>query len=626
MPRARAAPSPPPAHRRPADAGRQHPAGASPPPAAAPRLPPLASRCRARRTRLVLRDEVEREAVATRGDRRADAQVDLDSLARRHGRGQRRAEAVPENRVSALVEPVVGRHDVLAQAAAPAFSTSKRARPRTPARGGSSVHARKRATSGAGTRLVYAPCPSLSSSVPAWLERVERTPVWFMRQAGRSLPEYRALRERHSFFEVAHTPELCAEVTLQPVRRHGVDAAVMFADIMTRSSAWASTSSSSRASERVIDRPIRTAADVDRLRVPDAEEAFAPVLDAVRLVRGELQPERAVIGFCGGPFTVAGYLVEGRPSRDHVAGRSSFVLRAGRLARTAGEARRDLRGLRAGEGARRSRRDAAVRLVGGRSLPARLRRAGRAPLRRGSSARSACRRFTSERHRRPPAEHAGRRRRRDRRRLADRPRPGVDEIGHDRGVQGNLDAALLLGPFERVAEPRRGSSPVPRPSRPHLQPGPRRAPETDPEPSRAWSSSCAPRQPARYARARDHEWCDRRRAGEPPLSRLSAARPRLLKEVFVARARSRGTDVWALRDVSFSVEPGEAVGLVGRNGSGKTTLLRLIAGIIEPTSGRVDGRRAASAAPRARCRLPPRVHRPRERLPERLDPRPQARA
>src|SRR5437870_13783946 len=64
-------------------------------------------------------------------------------------------------------------------------------------------------------------------------EPVERTPVWFMRQAGRSLPEYRALRERHSFFELASTPELCAEVTLQPVRRHGVDAAVLFADIMT---------------------------------------------------------------------------------------------------------------------------------------------------------------------------------------------------------------------------------------------------------------------------------------------------------------------------------------------------------------------------------------------------------
>ena len=81
-------------------------------------------------------------------------------------------------------------------------------------------------------------------------EPVERTPVWFMRQAGRSLPEYRALRERRSFFEVANTPELCAEVTLQPVWRHGVDAAVLFADIVTPVLVWASTSSWSRGSDR----------------------------------------------------------------------------------------------------------------------------------------------------------------------------------------------------------------------------------------------------------------------------------------------------------------------------------------------------------------------------------------
>ena len=81
-------------------------------------------------------------------------------------------------------------------------------------------------------------------------EHVERTPVWFMRQAGRSLPEYRAIRKRHNLFEVCNQPELCAEVTLQPVRRHGVDAAVMFADIMLPSSAWESTSSWSRTSGR----------------------------------------------------------------------------------------------------------------------------------------------------------------------------------------------------------------------------------------------------------------------------------------------------------------------------------------------------------------------------------------
>ena len=147
-------------------------------------------------------------------------------------------------------------------------------------------------------------------------EPVERTPVWFMRQAGRSLPEYRAIRERHSFFEVANEPELCAEVTLQPVRRHDVDAAVMFADIMTPVVGMGVGVELVEGVGPVVDRPIRSAADVERLHVPDVEEAFAPVLAAVRLVREELPSEKAVVGFCGGPFTVAGYLVEGRPSRE----------------------------------------------------------------------------------------------------------------------------------------------------------------------------------------------------------------------------------------------------------------------------------------------------------------------
>jgi uroporphyrinogen decarboxylase len=147
-------------------------------------------------------------------------------------------------------------------------------------------------------------------------EPVERTPVWFMRQAGRSLPEYRAIREQHSFWEVAHTPELCAEVTLQPVRRHGVDAAVMFADIMTPVLGMGLDVDLVEGVGPVVADPVRTIADVERLRVPDADEAFAPLLDAIRIVRGELASEQAVVGFCGGPFTVAGYLVEGKPSRE----------------------------------------------------------------------------------------------------------------------------------------------------------------------------------------------------------------------------------------------------------------------------------------------------------------------
>jgi uroporphyrinogen decarboxylase len=146
-------------------------------------------------------------------------------------------------------------------------------------------------------------------------EPVERTPVWFMRQAGRSLPEYRELRERYSFFELAGTPELCAEVTLQPVRRHGVDAAVLFADIMTPVLSMGIDVELVEGVGPVVAEPVRSAAGVSRL-VDPGEDAFGPVLDAVRLVRAELEPERAVIGFCGGPFTVAGYLVEGKPSRE----------------------------------------------------------------------------------------------------------------------------------------------------------------------------------------------------------------------------------------------------------------------------------------------------------------------
>src|SRR4051812_48402335 len=134
-----------------------------------------------------------------------------------------------------------------------------------------------------------------------------------MRQAGRSLPEYRAIRERHSFFEVAGTPELCAEVTLQPVRRHDVDAAVLFADIVTPVLGMGIGVELVEGVGPVVERPVASRADVDALHVTDPDER---VLDAVRLVRGELAAEKALVGFCGAPFTVAGYLVEGRPSRD----------------------------------------------------------------------------------------------------------------------------------------------------------------------------------------------------------------------------------------------------------------------------------------------------------------------
>jgi uroporphyrinogen decarboxylase len=134
-----------------------------------------------------------------------------------------------------------------------------------------------------------------------------------MRQAGRSLPEYRAIRERHSFFDVAGTPELCAQVTLQPVERHDVDAAVLFADIMSPVVGMGIGVELVEGVGPVVAQPVASRADVDRLRVTEPDEA---ILEAIRIVRRELHEAKALIGFCGGPFTVAGYLVEGRPSRD----------------------------------------------------------------------------------------------------------------------------------------------------------------------------------------------------------------------------------------------------------------------------------------------------------------------
>ncbi|HEU4449902.1 MAG TPA: uroporphyrinogen decarboxylase [Gaiellaceae bacterium] len=147
-------------------------------------------------------------------------------------------------------------------------------------------------------------------------EPVERTPVWFMRQAGRSLPEYRRVRERFGLFEICRRPELCAEVTLQPVLAHGVDAAVLFADIMLPVLGMGVEVELVENVGPVVRRPVETAADVERLRVPEPQEAVPFVLETLALLRAELDPERAVIGFAGAPFTVAGYLLEGRPSRD----------------------------------------------------------------------------------------------------------------------------------------------------------------------------------------------------------------------------------------------------------------------------------------------------------------------
>ena len=154
-----------------------------------------------------------------------------------------------------------------------------------------------------------------------------------MRQAGRSLPGYREIRKQHTLFEVCRQPELCAEVTLEPVRAHGVDAAVMFADIMLPVLGMGIDVELVENVGPVIAEPVRAEADVERLRVPDPEEAVPFILEAVRLVREALAPEQALVGFCGGPFTVAGYLVEGKPTREFVEYEALHVRGAGGLAR-----------------------------------------------------------------------------------------------------------------------------------------------------------------------------------------------------------------------------------------------------------------------------------------------------
>jgi len=143
---------------------------------------------------------------------------------------------------------------------------------------------------------------------------VDTTPVWFMRQAGRALPEYRAIRERATLLEITRDAALCAEVTLQPVHRLGVDAAILFADITTPLAGLGIAFDIREGVGPVIDQPVRTAADLARFRTFEPEAAVAPLLEAIGLVRRSSPVP--LIGFAGAPFTLACYLVEGGPSRD----------------------------------------------------------------------------------------------------------------------------------------------------------------------------------------------------------------------------------------------------------------------------------------------------------------------
>jgi uroporphyrinogen decarboxylase len=146
---------------------------------------------------------------------------------------------------------------------------------------------------------------------------VERTPVWLLRQAGRYQPGYRAIRERHSMLEVIGTPELAAQVTLLPIDSFGLDAAIVFSDILPPLVGMGLDLDFVRGDGPVIANPISTPRDVDLLGTPPADETMTGTLEAIRIVRRELEPRDVpVIGFAGAPFTLASYAIEGGTSKD----------------------------------------------------------------------------------------------------------------------------------------------------------------------------------------------------------------------------------------------------------------------------------------------------------------------
>ena len=141
-------------------------------------------------------------------------------------------------------------------------------------------------------------------------EPTDRTPIWVMRQAGRYLPEYMKVREKYSFNELCRTPEAACEVTLQPIRRFGFDAAIMFSDILTPLEAMGAPFDFSQGGPK-LERPVRSEVEIRALRTYDAREGTDFVAAAIKLMKAELGDKTPLIGFSGSPFTLASYLIEG---------------------------------------------------------------------------------------------------------------------------------------------------------------------------------------------------------------------------------------------------------------------------------------------------------------------------
>jgi uroporphyrinogen decarboxylase len=152
----------------------------------------------------------------------------------------------------------------------------------------------------------------------------DRPPVWLMRQAGRALPEYRELKEKHSFLELVQTPELAAEVTLQPVRRFGFDAAILFSDILVIPEAMGQSYRFRETGGLVMDFAVRTRADIERLSVESVTERLSYVDQALRLLRKELGDQTALIGFSGSPWTLATFMMEGGSAGKYTRALSLF--------------------------------------------------------------------------------------------------------------------------------------------------------------------------------------------------------------------------------------------------------------------------------------------------------------
>ncbi|MCX6125565.1 MAG: hypothetical protein NTV34_12595 [Proteobacteria bacterium] len=143
-----------------------------------------------------------------------------------------------------------------------------------------------------------------------------RYPVWFMRQAGRYLPEYREVRAGHDFVTMCKRPELAAEVTWQPLRRYDLDAAIIFSDILIPCTGMGQELTFDKGHGPQLAAPVRSLADVNRLRRADAQKDLGFVGDAISLTKTKMRPEQTMIGFAGAPFTVASYMIEGQGSKE----------------------------------------------------------------------------------------------------------------------------------------------------------------------------------------------------------------------------------------------------------------------------------------------------------------------